>query len=197
MQGSTLMYGMVNRAIEDLVVDSAGEEVWQKIKQDAEVEFTEFFDSSQYSDEITYRLVEAASGILKKSTESILHDFGRHWILYTGREGWDSVFALGGDNMIDYIKGLDSMHSRVQSALPEACMPQFGVEERSEHFRLTYRSSREGLAPMVLGMLDGLAERFDEPWLIQHMKSDSAAGCEFFELRLADSWTQRHYEDAA
>ncbi|MFK7997336.1 MAG: heme NO-binding domain-containing protein [Granulosicoccus sp.] len=177
------MYGMINSAIEDLVVTSAGVDVWNNIKQNAGIELSVFIDSAQYSDDITYKLVEAASETLGQSPEEILHAFGRHWTLYTGKEGWASVFDLGGDNMIDFINGLDSMHARVQIALPDAQMPEFSVVENADHLELTYRSPRPKLAPMVLGLLDGLAEQFEESWQVEHISEKSTKGCDIFHLR--------------
>jgi len=177
------MYGMVNRAIEDLVVSSTSVEVWNQIKHEAGLELGAFIDSSQYNDDVTYKLVEAASKVLETPAEDILHAFGRHWILYTGKEGWAAIFDLGGDNMLDFINGLDSMHARVQVALPDAQMPEFSVIERTDYLELTYRSPRFGLAPMVLGLLDGLAEQFNEQWLVEHVKHKSSNDCDVFHLR--------------
>ena len=181
--GENIMYGMVNRAIEDLVVSKAGPEVWNDIKQKAGLEIGEFHDSAQYNDDVTYKLVESASKALGQTPEQILHEFGRHWILYTGKEGWASLFDLGGDNMVDFINGLDSMHARVHIVMPEAQMPEFSVVAHDNHLELTYRSPRMGLAPMVLGLLDGLAEQFNEQWHVEHILSDSNDERDIFHMR--------------
>ncbi len=191
------MYGMINRAIEDLVVSCASEEIWEQVKQKAGLELGVFIDSSQYNDEVTYKLVEASSQILNQSPEEILHAFGRHWILYTGKEGWASVFDLGGDNMVDFINGLDSMHARVEIVLPEAQMPEFSVVEHADHLELTYRSARQGLAPMVLGLLDGLAEKFNESWLVEHVENKSTEGCDIFRLRQVQNSSKDAWPNAS
>ncbi|MEE9334386.1 MAG: heme NO-binding domain-containing protein [Granulosicoccaceae bacterium] len=177
------MYGMVNRGIEDFVVSSAGVDKWNQIKKIADLELPEFLDSSLYNDDTTYKLVESASQVLNIAPEAVLRGFGRHWILYTGREGWASVFDLGGENMVDFLNGLDSMHARVQIALPDAKMPLFSVIEKNGYLELTYRSPRPCLAPMVLGLLDGLAEQFNETWDVSLIESDSCPGCEIFHLK--------------
>ncbi len=191
------MYGMVNRAIEDLVVSSAGVEVWNEVRQAADVEPDGFLDSASYDDDVTYRLVAAASKVLQQPAEDILRAFGRHWILYTGKEGWASVFDLGGDNMVDFINGLDNMHARVQIALPDAQMPQFSVVECDGYLELTYRSIRTGFAPMVLGLLDGLAEQFDESWDIEHVVEKTETQDDIFHLRNSKQTGQIDEADAA
>lgn len=180
------MYGMINRGIRDLVVSTAGEESWDQIKLDAEVDVPGFVNSELYDDEITFRLVESASKYFDEPAENILRSFGRHWILFTSQEEWDTVFQLGGSTLIEFLTGLDAMHSRVQVALPNANMPQFSVAEMENHLQLTYRSTRVGLAAMVLGLLDGLAERFNESWTFEHLIEHSTPGCEIFALKNED-----------
>lgn len=178
------MYGMVNRAIEDMIVSTSGCDSWNCIKQEAGVDLAEFLNSSMYSDELTFKLVSAASKHLETTPEKILHAFGRYWILYTGKEGWASVIELGGDTMVSFLEGLDSMHARVQVALPDAQMPQFSVTDHDDFLELVYRSPRDGLAPMVLGLLDGLAEKFDEHWSIKQVKYRATHSADVFHLRL-------------
>ena len=191
------MYGMINRGIEDFVVSNAGVDTWNQIKQKVDLELPEFLDSSQYNDDVTYKLIESASEVLSITPESVLRGFGRHWILYTGREGWASVFDLGGDNMVEFINGLDSMHARVQIALPEAKMPLFSVIEKEGYLELTYRSPRPGLAPMILGLLDGLAEQFNETWDFALIESASVPGCDIFHLTKTNGHSDESNREAA
>lgn len=183
------MYGLVNKAIQDLVLSSAGEDTWQRIKSKTGLEGVEFIEATNYGDDVTYSLVLAASEELGQPAETILYEFGRHWILYTGREGWDSLFSLGGDNMKSFLMELDDMHARVQVAMPESKMPQFTVTEKNEYLEVHYRSHRDGLAPMVAGMLGGLAERFNERWEVTHTKTADQQGFDTFRLKQIQSST--------
>ncbi|OED37852.1 hypothetical protein AB833_22315 [Chromatiales bacterium (ex Bugula neritina AB1)] len=177
------MYGMVNQAIEDLVIETAGEDAWREIKEHAGLAENGFESSVIYDDEVTLSLVAAASEKLKLPPEQILHAFGRHWILYTGREGWSSVFEMTGYDMESFLDGLDEMHARVRVAMSEADTPQFTLHRESDHLSLEYHSNRDGLAPMVNGLLEGLAEHFDEHWSIQHTGQRAEDGFDTFRLR--------------
>lgn len=181
------MYGLVNKAIRDLVLFSAGEEAWRRVKSRAGQDGVEFIEATNYDDDVTYSLVQAASEELGQPADTILYEFGRHWILYTGREGWNSLFSLGGDNMKSFLMELDDMHARVQVAMPESRMPQFTVTERSDCLEVRYRSHRVGLAPMVSGMLGGLAERFNEHWEVTHTKAAKQQGFDTFQLKQVQS----------
>lgn len=80
------MYGMVNQAIEDLVIECADEQTWRDIQRQAGLDDSGFEASVIYDDAVTLALVAAASDTLNMAPEKILRAFGRHWILYTGRE---------------------------------------------------------------------------------------------------------------
>ncbi len=179
------MYGMVNRAIQDLIVSTAGQQAWLDVKARAELdlEFEQFRDTVVYDDDVTYALVEAASTVLDQPPEALLQAFGRHWILYTGREGWGALLDRAGSDMTNFIKQLDNLHARVQLAMPKTCMPQFtAIPNEDGTLTVEYRSRRPGLAPMVVGLLNGLAEHFGESWQVQQSAHRSEHGPDTFTL---------------
>lgn len=161
------MYGLVNRAIEDLITSTAGAETWDEIKVRAGHSGLQILDSHNYSDQVTYDLVAAASEVLNQPSAEILRAFGRHWILYTGREGWASLFDFTAQDFISFVQQLDEMHARVNTAMPEGRMPEFTLVQLERGYELTYLSERAGLGPMVMGILEGLAEQFGEHWQIE------------------------------
>jgi len=62
------MYGMVNKAVEDMVCMQLGESVWEEIKSCAGVDIDVFMSNEAYSDEMTFQLVGAASEVQKLQT---------------------------------------------------------------------------------------------------------------------------------
>ncbi|MBX2882779.1 MAG: heme NO-binding domain-containing protein [Granulosicoccus sp.] len=191
------MYGLVNRAIEDLIVSTEGAETWEKIKKKAGTADLQLLDSSNYDDQLTYDLVAACCEVLNKSAEEVLYAFGRHWILYTGKEGWANLFAFTGDNFISFVQQLDEMHARVNAAMPEGNMPEFTLSETDDGYQLIYRSAREGLAPMVIGILNGLAEQFNESWEIKHIGTREKSGVDSFALSKTAKLNELNHRDAA
>ncbi len=178
------MYGMVNRAIRDLVLDGHDEAVWHEICDLAGLPTYDFNDSATYDDAVTYDLVNAASEVLGASADDLLRAFGRHWILFTGSEGWGSLFAMAGDDLTSFISGLDALHSRVQITMPECRMPSFRSERRPDgSLEIEYRSERAGLGPMVAGLLAGLAEHFGETWSVESCGPIDSGEAELFVLR--------------
>ncbi len=96
------MYGLVNKAVVDLVVSKFGEEKWQAIKKKAEVDVDVFVSMDAYPDDLTYRLVGAASEVLKLAPEQVLEAFGQHWVLYTAAEGYGPMLDASGKTLKEF-----------------------------------------------------------------------------------------------
>jgi hypothetical protein len=155
------MYGLVNQGVQDLAVQLGGEELWAAIKQRAGVDVDTFVGMDVYPDEVTGRLVVAASETLGITPEAVLRTFGKHWILYTGRKGYGAVFETMGRTLPEFLGNLDAMHARLSLSMPHLEPPSFVCEQTGPtRLRLEYYSHRDGLAPMVVGLIDGLGEVF-------------------------------------
>lgn len=153
------MYGLVNKAIEGLVCKEFGEDAWFDIVDKAGVEDDSFIAMDPYPDEVTYRLVGAASEALGIPGDDLLEAFGTYWIQYVGQRGYGPLMNLENRELFDFLEDLDKMHSRVADTMPELRPPRF-VAERidSARLRLNYHSERAGLGPMVVGLLKGLLD---------------------------------------
>ena len=68
---------MVNKAVQELITHEFGESRWLQIRQMAGVEDEIFVSTEPYPDEITYRLVAAASEVLGLPSARILEQLGR------------------------------------------------------------------------------------------------------------------------
>ena len=167
------MYGLVNKAVVDLVCTKFGQDTWNKIKQKADVDIDVFVSMDGYPDDITYRLVGAASEVLKISPEQVLEAFGEWWVLYTANEGYGPLLNASGATLREFLMNLDALHARVALTMPDLRPPRFRlVDVDSSTMRLEYHSTRQGLAPMVVGLLRGLGIRFNTPIDIEHARRD-------------------------
>ncbi len=158
------MYGMVNRALEDMIVERFGRASWETIRQKSGVGVEVFISNSAYPDETTFALVAAASNILDCSGDQILRDFGRHWVLKTAQEGYGELLNAGGGSLPEFLENLPSFHTRISLIFPHLRPPRFNcLEVTPGSLRLQYYSDRAGFAPFVIGLLEGLGERFATP----------------------------------
>lgn len=165
------MYGLVNRAIQGLVTEKFGADKWRSISARAGIEQANFVAMQAYDDAITYALVGAASAELGLDAAAVLEAFGEYWTVYTIDEGYGSLLSMMGDTLEEFLENLDSMHARVGTTMPQLVPPSFEREPQPDGSSiLHYRSDRAGLAPMVLGLLRGLAKRFTVQIEVQHLE---------------------------
>ena len=165
------MYGLVNKAIKDLVINNHGEEKWKEICQLSDFHDEEFIGMNPYPDKLTYDLVKNASRVLQADAGAILEAFGEYWILYTADEGYGDLMDLTGSNFVEFLSNLDMLHYRINNIMPELAAPQFSTRNESENsVELEYRSHRAGLVPMLYGLIKGLGKRFDLLVSVEHIQ---------------------------
>lgn len=168
------MYGIVNQAIEGLVIENFGEENWVKIKNKAQVTNDHFLSNESYDDDITFRLVGAASEVLNLHSSKILLAFGEYWVLKTGAEKYGQLMKAGGSNFKEFIQNLPNFHSRIMLIFPKLSPPEFSVEVKSENtLILHYFSHRSGLTDFVVGLIIGLGKLFHEKIEIKLIESQN------------------------
>ena len=166
------MYGLVNKAIESMVTSQFGEPTWQEILEASGAPAGGFISMDKYDDSITYDLVAAASKVLETEASELLEAFGEYWTKYTAEEGFGDLLDMSGSSFEDFLDNLDNMHARVALIFPSLEPPSFHGEKLGDgQYELHYHSERPGLAPMVVGMIRGLAARFDVPVLIEQVEA--------------------------
>jgi hypothetical protein len=95
---------------------------------------------------------------------------------------------LAGESLTDFLNNLNMLHERINNIMPELVAPQFTTRnESSNTIELEYRSHREGLSPMVIGLLKGLCKRFKkENFKVSQIETKSVNGnCDVFKIEWA------------
>jgi hypothetical protein len=176
------MYGLMNRGFEDLVLSIGGEPLWDEVRTRAGLTDLTVSAMRNYPDSLTDDLVLATAQVLGMSREQVLRALGRRWMQYTVRAGYGPLLALAGGTLPAFLRSLDALHSRIALSMPGSTPPSFTVFERdSGHFRLEYRSTRSGFAPLVIGLLEGLAELFGTPVSVVHTHNrEDGTSCDEF-----------------
>ena len=166
------MYGLVNKAVEQLVKVNFGDEKWQQIAKKAGVDQT-FIMMKPYPDQVTFDLVAAASDVLETPAEDILEAFGEHWIQFTVDEGYGKTMSLYGDSVLEFLQNMDSLHAQIRLSFPELRPPKISCEQNSNgQLVVSYQSERAGLAPMLVGLVRGLGKRFSTPVEVEYLPSN-------------------------
>jgi hypothetical protein len=169
------MYGLVNKAIADLISMQHGDRVWAEVRRRAGVNVDDFVGMEPYPDAVTYDLVRAASELLDVSADKLLEAFGEYWILYTARQGYGDLLGMGGRTFREFMLHLHDLHTHVGLAFPDLRPPSFWCSDVGEDtLTLHYQSERDGLAPMVVGLLRGLGTMFDTEVTVEHVQRRAA-----------------------
>src|SRR3569623_457095 len=176
------MYGMVNRAIQELVCAKFGEDAWDQIKTASGVDTELFIRNETYPDDVTYRLVGAAAQVLGVDAAVDLETFGEHWILSTSREGYGDLLDAAGKTLPEFLENLPNFHRRVVLIFPKLKPPRFRCTDiKEDSLTLHYYSHRPGLTQMVVGMVRGLGNMFETDVTTQLMVS-AAVGADHEEF---------------
>jgi hypothetical protein len=157
------MYGMVNKALQSYVTNLHGEGVWERIREKADVKEPHFVSMKQYDDKSTYDLVEAASSLLVMPADHLLREFGKYWVVFAKKEGYGEVFKISGDNFVNFMNNIDSLHSSLAGSFKNFLPPSFKITDiKSDSFTFHYYSKRPGLSNFAEGLLHGVAKHFDK-----------------------------------
>lgn len=178
------MYGIVNKAIEDLVTWNYGIEKWEAVKERCKIDIDFFISNEPYPDDITYKLVGAISEEMQIPAGEVLAALGEWWVLKTGKEKYGSLMEAGGNSLREFLISLPAFHSRIMLMYPKLTPPEFRITEMSDHSALVhYHSKRSGLQEFVRGLLTGLGKMYDTPVNIEVVSSrDSGSSHEIFKV---------------
>lgn len=178
------MYGIVNKAIQDLITDKFGESEWEAVKEKSGVDVDFFLSNEPYDDAITYKLAGAASEVLGLSVGEVLNAFGEYWVLKTGREKYGGLMEAGGRNLKEFLINLPMFHNRIMLMYPKLTPPEFRVSDIAENsIHVHYHSKREGLQEFVRGLLNGLSKMYQADAVIELVQTrDSGSTHEIFKV---------------
>ena len=166
------MYGIVNKAIQDLVIANFGEEKWENILDRSGIEEDFFISSEAYDDDITFKLAKAVSEEMKMSLNDVLVAFGEWWVVKTTKEKYGGLMESGGSSLKEFLENLPLFHNRVMLIYPKLTPPEFKVSDISERsLNLHYFSKREGLQEFVRGLIQGLGIMFNTETKIELLQT--------------------------
>ncbi|MDG2433659.1 heme NO-binding domain-containing protein [Flavobacterium sp.] len=166
------MYGIVNKAIEDLVKANFGDEKWEIILEKSGVEHDFFISNEAYDDDVTFKLAVAVSEVMDMTVSQVLIAFGEWWVIKTTKEKYPGLMESGGQNLKEFLTNLPLFHNRVMLIYPKLTPPEFKVSDINEKsINLHYFSKREGLQEFVRGLIQGLGIMFSTKTTIELLQT--------------------------
>ncbi len=169
------MKGMVFTEFLDMV-----EQTWSPDLADRLIDHAQSATGGAYTAVGTYdhrelvRMVQALAVESSVPVPELLRRFGQH--LARTFAGRFPAFFKSQPSLFDFLSSIDAViHVEVLKLYPDAELPSFRVEQRSDDvMTLTYRSSRH-MAPLALGLIEGAGAHYGRRVQIdQHALDDGA-----------------------
>lgn len=157
------MYGLINLAIEEAILDRYGQKFWDLIKEECRDSISDtdgtFISRLFYDDEVSYRLIEAAEKILcSEKYGPVSQLFGEKFYELVQDSGYEGILKLLGGSLKDFLDNLDSFHSHLSTTYSRMQAPSFRCDYKTEDtLILHYYSERIGLEGLVMGMVKAAA----------------------------------------
>ena len=182
------MYGIINQTVQSYAVSQLGPEAWDRVTAYAGFTDGGFVGVSPYPDELTLALIDGVAVELGVERDDALESVGEHFVAIADEVGFGPYLTFYGDDWRSCVRGLDDLHSRLALTFQGFRPPHFVVEVTDRGVvRLSYYSTRTGLAPLVKGILRGLGAWFGKPLSVKHVLSrNSGDDCDVFLVEEAD-----------
>ena len=173
------MYGLINSSLQSMIRKKFGDEAWNNVLSASGVPEDSFLSMRSYDDAVTYDLVGAASAVLGAPAEDCLEMFGEWWVLETAAKTYGPLMDAAGQDLVQFLTNMNALHDRITGTFINYVPPEFRVEslEGGRH-RIDYISKRQGLSPFVVGLLKGLAARFDSELEIHSQRAEPVSSGE-------------------
>jgi guanylate cyclase soluble subunit beta len=179
------MYGMIHRAMRHMVLEKLGEDAWLALEQKLDIGPMDLLTGKLYEDALTLEIISEAAARLNLPVDQCLIEFGQYWVRYADQGSLASVMKFTGQNLASFIANLDRLHLAVGAAMPGARLPAFAtLQSEPGHLLVEYRSERAGFEPFVMGLLQGLMNRFHTRGQVQVARRGEQ--CVIFDIRYQD-----------
>lgn len=169
------MYGIINKSIEEQIIQQYGENKWKEIKEKSGITEDFFISNEVYDDNVTYDLINSISTVLMIPADLVLFNMGEWWILNTTHTKYAGLIKSGGKNLRDFIIHLPDFHNHIMLMYPKIIAPEFKVTTIAENeILLHYYSKRTGLQEFVRGLLSGLGKIYQTAIYIELVQSKNS-----------------------
>jgi hypothetical protein len=156
------MKGVVNKGIQELVESQFGSEKWEKIKSMAGCDEPLFSISEDYPDKMTFDLAGAASEVLGLPLETVLVEFGKFWVMNTGKSSYPTFFKLVGSSPREFLLNMNRVHKQATRSIPNATPPSLLTEDLPDGRLLMHYKSERNLCPVLRGLILGVGLYFNQ-----------------------------------
>lgn len=155
------MHGLINRSIQNYMIDNHGVEAWNTVAARAELSPPEFEAMFTYPDAITEAVLDAMAAVLRRPRSDVMEDIGAYLVSHPKTEAVRRLLRFGGVNFEDFLHSLDDLPDRARMAVAELSFPAIELHGHSEgRYSLICNSPLDGFGHLMMGVLRVMADDY-------------------------------------
>lgn len=163
------MHGLINRSIQNYVVDRFGEAAWRRTANLAELESPHFESMMRYDDAITPRVLTALSSVLDRPLEDLMEDLGTHMVTNPNVVAVRRLLRFSGVNFEDFLHSLDDLPARARLAVADLEMPAIELHAQGDaEYKLLCDGRLAGFGHVMMGILRAMADDYGALAFLEH-----------------------------
>lgn len=166
------MHGIINRGLQCFIRDIHGVDMWEETCEQAKLPFYNFESMLTYDDATTEDLLSSFGGLINRSRDDILEDFGTYIVSEQALTAARRLLKFGGGNYVEFLYSLNFVYDWAKLAVPDLDIPTMElVAHDARHFTLYARFQKRGFGAALLGLLRAMADDYKTLVIITHTRS--------------------------
>ena len=179
------MLGLINRSFQCFLTDTYGVSLWDAVARQMGISPAGFESMLSYDDALTDRMIDAASGLLRRPRDSLMEDMGTYLVSHETLGTVRRLLRFSGGNFAEFLNLIEELPERGRLVLPDLDLPQLDLADLGAgHFRLRCQSRLAGAGHVIMGLLRAMADDYGALVLLEHHGVEG--GTEVISVQIAD-----------
>lgn len=180
------MHGLILRTLQVFVQDTYGQDVWQSIAAEAELDPPEIEAMLTYDRALLVRLIGASERVLGKPCRLFLEDIGTYLVSHPNREGLRRLLRFGGVDFIEFLHSLDDLPGRARLAVSNLVLPDLELRDGNGNtFVLRITGDMPSFGHVLVGVLRAMADDYGALVLLDH--GEEAQDIKLIEITVVET----------
>lgn len=154
------MHGLCNRALQCLLRDRMGDDLWARIAGQAGLPVAGFEAFGLYDDALTERVLAAAVAVTGHDADTLLEDLGTYLVSHPSCEAIRRLLRFGGPDFAGFLFALEDLPDRARLAVSDLILPDVRVIATEAGARLEFGPGIAGFSAVATGLIRAMADDY-------------------------------------
>ncbi len=166
------MKGTIAKCLGEMVTHRFGKDKWEDALEKAGLnKSSRFLATQNIDDDVVLKVVGAVCGVLNISLVQAADEFGDYWSTVYAPKIY-GVFYGSAKSARAFLLKMDSVHTAMTRAMPDAHPPRFEYEWEDDNTLIMKYESPRGLIDFVVGLAKGVGKYYKEDLNVVKLGSD-------------------------